>query len=52
MVAAGETVVEPLRATGPMPESITQVSALAEVQVKVLDPPGFVTEGLDHFYCN
>jgi len=44
-VVAGETAVEPLRTIGPMPESITQVSALVEVQVKVLDPPGRMTSG-------
>ena len=37
VVSVGETIVDPLRATLPIPGSITQVSAFVEVHDKVED---------------
>jgi len=44
-VSVGETAVEPLRATLPIPGSMTQVSEFVEVQVRVDDSPERMVSG-------
>jgi len=46
VVSIGDTAVVPLGATLPIPGSMTQVSALVELQVRVEDSPIRIVSGL------
>ena len=46
VVDAGDTVIDPLNGTAPMPWSIATVIAFVDVHVSVVEPPTGTTDGV------